>query len=281
MPRIKKKENQHQWLKKAYNNYDFLNSPAARNIRVLAELTEPHSRFRKFNVHNTVVFFGSARTLPRKTALKKLKEITTRLSQTKNASRKLRLDYEYAKRNLIISRYYEDAVKLSKKLTIWFKELKNAPKNFVICSGGGPGIMEAANRGAKNAKGSSIGLNISLPTKQYSNPYQSKELSFEFHYFFIRKFWFFYPAKALIVFPGGYGTFDELFELLTLVQTNKSKKYMPIVLYGKEYWEKAINFNEMVKWGMISSQDLNLFKICDDVDTAFNYLKNELTKHYL
>lgn len=281
MPQTKRKKDHPQWLKKAYNNYDFLNSPAARNIRVLAELTEPHSRFRKHNVRNTVVFFGSARTLPRKTALKKLKEITTRLSQTKNASRKLRIDYESAKRDIMLSRYYEDAVKLSEKLTLWFKELKTAPKNFVICSGGGPGIMEAANLGAKNANGTSIGLNISLPTEQHANPYQSKELAFEFHYFFIRKFWFFYPAKALIVFPGGYGTFDELFELLTLVQTNKSKKYMPIVLYGKEYWEKAINFNEMVKWGMISSQDLNLFKICDDVTGAFNYLKNELTKHYL
>lgn len=281
MPLTKKKKDYRQWLKKAYNNYDFLNSPDARNIRVLAELTEPHSRFRKYNVRNTVVFFGSARTLPRETALKRLKEITTLLTQTKNASRKLKLDYEYAKRDLLLSRYYEDAVKLSEKLTLWFKELKNAPKNFVICSGGGPGIMEAANRGAKNVKGTSIGLNISLPTEQHPNPYQSKELAFEFHYFFIRKFWFFYPAKALIVFPGGYGTFDELFELLTLVQTNKSKKYMPIVLYGREYWEKVINFNEMVKWGMISAQDLNLFKICDDVTGAVNYLKSELTKHYL
>ncbi|MBU1122751.1 MAG: LOG family protein [Candidatus Omnitrophota bacterium] len=275
------KKKSHSWLKKSYNNYSFLNSPAARTIRVLSELIEPESRFRKHNLRNTVVFFGSARTLPRQTALKNLKTIELNLTKTKKHSKELALKYEQAKRDVIMSRYYEDAVKLSEKLTRWFKDIKNAHKNFVICSGGGPGIMEAANRGAKNAKGQSIGLNISLPMEQTPNPYQSKELTFEFHYFFIRKFWFFYPAKALIVFPGGYGTLDEFFELLTLVQTNKSKKYMPIVLYGSDYWKKTINFDEMVKWGVISEKDLKLFKIFDNVQDSFTYLKDELTKHYI
>jgi uncharacterized protein (TIGR00730 family) len=278
---MKHKKTPQPWLKKAYDNPDFLHSPAARTIRVLAEFLEPNNRFKKHNVKNTVVFFGSSRTLPKKTALRKLKEIKTKISTTKKPSQKLLHSYEQAKRNATMSRYYEDAVKLSEKLTCWFKGLKDTRKNFMTCSGGGPGIMEAANRGAKNAKGQSVGLNISLPTEQYPNPYQSKELAFEFHYFFIRKFWFFYPAKALIVFPGGYGTLDELFELLTLVQTNKSKKYMPIILYGSEYWKKVINFSEMVKWDTISPADLKLFKIFDDVNSAFNYLKAELTKHYL
>ncbi|MCA9404500.1 MAG: LOG family protein, partial [Candidatus Omnitrophica bacterium] len=148
-------------------------------------------------------------------------------------------------------------------------------------TGGGPGIMEAANRGAKKAKGESVGLNISLPLEQDPNPYQTRDISFEFHYFFIRKFWFFYLSKAMIVFPGGFGTLDELFELLTLVQTEKTRKYMPIVLYGKDYWNEVVNFQALAHWGMVSPQDLKLFKICDDVDSAFNYLQAELKKHHL
>lgn len=275
------KNETHCWPGKAYNNYSFLNSPSARILRVLAELIEPQSRFKKYNINNTVVFFGSARTLPRPAAIKNLKEIETKISKAKVKSAKLMAQCQHAKHNELMSRYYEDAVKLSQQLTYWFKEKRNAHKNFVICSGGGPGIMEAANRGARNAGGKSIGLNISLPDKQKLNPYQSKELTFEFHYFFIRKFWFFYLAKALVVFPGGYGTLDELFELLTLVQTNKSKKYMPIVLYGSQYWKKIIDFDEMIKWGTISPTDLKLFKIYDNVDDAFTYLKNELTNHYI
>jgi len=180
-----------------------------------------------------------------------------------------------------MSAYYEDAVRLSEKLTHWFNEPQNVEKKFVICSGGGPGIMEAANRGARKAKGLSIGLNINLPAEHYANPYQTKEISFDFHYFFIRKFWFFYLAKALVIFPGGFGTLDELFELLTLIQTEKTKKYMPIVLYGRTYWDELINFDTLVKWGTISRQDLKLFHIIDDVDSAFLFLKKELIKHYL
>jgi uncharacterized protein (TIGR00730 family) len=166
-------------------------------------------------------------------------------------------------------------------LTLWFKEPQNRDKNFVVCSGGGPGMMEAANRGATKAKGKSMGLNISLPHEQTPNPFQSKEISFEFHYFFIRKFWFFYLAKALVVFPGGFGTLDELFEILTLIQTQKSKKYMPVILYGSDFWKELINFDVMLKWGVISRDDLSLFKMFDDVDSAFKYLKGELSKHYL
>jgi hypothetical protein len=159
--------------------------------------------------------------------------------------------------------------------------LRDQRKRFLICSGGGGGIMEAANLGAGKAGGTSIGLNISLPMEQLPNRYQTRELSFEFHYFFIRKFWFFYLAKALVAFPGGFGTMDELFELLTLVQTRKTKKYMPIVIYGKEYWNRILNFDALVETGTISEKDLQIFRFFDDVDSAFEYLKEELTKHYV
>jgi uncharacterized protein (TIGR00730 family) len=180
-----------------------------------------------------------------------------------------------------MSRYYEDAVNLSEKLTRWFLELEKIDKHFKICSGGGPGIMEAANRGALNANGESVGLNISIPSEQIPNIYQTKDLACEFHYFFIRKFWFFYLAKALVIFPGGYGTMDELFELLTLIQTEKTKKQMPVVLYDSTYWNDVVNFNALLKWGVISKGDLDLFRLFDNVDDAFVYLKDALTKHYL
>ena len=283
MPQNKKN---HPWLVKAYNNYDFLNSPAARPVRILSEMIEPAERLRKHKVRNTVVFFGSARLLSPKTAHQNLLRIEKKVKGRKNLSHSLKLAYEKAQRDVTMSRYYADAVELSRRLTLWFKEIwhrdpKDIKKHFLICSGGGPGIMEAASLGAHKAKWKSIGLNISLPLEQEPNPYQSRDLAFEFHYFFIRKFWFFYLAKALIIFPGGFGTLDEMFELLTLIQTEKSKKYMPIVLYGSNYWDRLINFKEMKKWGMIHPRDLNLFRKFDDVDSAFNYLKEELTKYYL
>jgi len=278
MKQIRKKD---RWPIKAYNNYDFLNSPPARLIRILSEMVEPKHRLRKHNIHNTVVFFGSARTIPRAVALKNLSKIENEIRKQGSRSKKLNQRYQEAETALKLSQYYEDASEVSRKLSYWFKLLRRRNKHFMICTGGGPGIMEAANRGAQKAKEKSIGLNISLPMEQYPNPYQTKDISFEFHYFFIRKFWFFYLAKALLVFPGGYGTFDELFELLTIIQTRKSKKHMPVILYGSEYWKKVLNFDEMLKWGMIDPQDLDLFKTCDTVDEAFNYLKKELTKHYL
>jgi len=273
-------------LIKAYNDYEFLNSPVARPIRILAEMIEPAERLRKHKVRNTVVIFGSARVVSPQIARQNFLQVKKKIQGRKNLPPHLRLAYEKAKRALIMSRYYADAVELSRRLTLWFKQIwhrdpTDINKHFLVCSGGGPGIMEAANLGAHKAKWKSIGLNISLPLEQAPNRYQSPDLAFEFHYFFIRKFWFFYLAKALIIFPGGFGTLDEMFELLTLMQTKKSVKYMPIILYGSEYWNKLINFQEMKKWGTIQPRDLNLFKMFDDVDSAFRYLKKELTKHYL
>jgi len=266
---------------KAYKNAEFLASPPARILRVLAEMVEPNARFHKYRVWDTVVFFGSARTLPRSVAQTKLKEIKQRMTGRKTVPTKLQSEFETARRDVIMSRYYEDAALLAERLARWFKEVEDAHRRFMICSGGGPGIMEAANRGARKAGAKSLGLNISLPFEQEPNPFQTPELSFEFHYFFIRKFWFFYLAKALVVFPGGFGTLDEFFELLTIIQTGKSKKRMPVVLYGSEYWNQVINIKEMVRWGTISPEDLRLFRVFDDVDKVFAYLQRELTRLYL
>lgn len=266
---------------KAYNNPDFLNSPAARKIRVLCEFTEPESRFRQFNVKDTIVFFGSARTLPRDVAEQKVAELQRQIDEKEGSPQAFEQDLIRAKRELNQSRYYEDARLLAKKLTEWSKSLSGQERRFIICSGGGPGIMEAANRGASEASGLSIGLNISLPFEQTSNPYISRELNLEFHYFFVRKFWFVFLAKALVVFPGGFGTLDELFELLTLVQTGKTKKEMPIVVYGSEYWKEVLNFDALKKWGTVSPEDLSLFSFFDDVDEAFEYLRDELERRYL
>jgi hypothetical protein len=269
------------WPIKAYKNLDFLNSPDARTIRILCEFVEPETRFRHFRIKNTIVFFGSTRIVPLSVAEQNLKQLEDRRSIGTEPVEALTAQIEQAQRAVIMSRYYEDAVLLSEKLTRWSLSIEDVKKRFYICSGGGPGIMEAANRGAHNAGGPSIGLNISIPFEQEPNPYMTQELSFEFHYFFIRKFWFFYLGKALVVFPGGFGTLDELFELLTIVQTHKSKKYMPIILYGTKYWNELINFNAMIKWGTINEQDLKLFRFFDDVDAAFEFLKDELTEHYL
>jgi len=226
----------------AYLNEEFLNSPDARVIRMLAEFLEPLSHFRREKVRDTVVFFGSAR----------LAEDSP------------------------LGHYYRDARTLAKMLTEWADQFTNSNYRFVVCSGGGPGIMEAANRGAWEANGKSVGLNIGLPFEQFPNPFITPELSFEFHYFFMRKFWFAYLAKALVVFPGGFGTMDELFELLTLSQTQKLAKKMSIILYGSSYWNEIINFEAMAKHGMISPEDLSLFQFADDPNTAFELLKTGL-----
>ena len=180
-----------------------------------------------------------------------------------------------------LSQYYADARTLAKLLTEWSDQFTNNTYRFVVCSGGGPGIMEAANRGAFDANGKTIGLNIGLPFEQFPNPYVTPELSFEFHYFFMRKFWFAYLAKALVVFPGGYGTLDELMELLTLTQTQKLAKKMTIVLYGSAYWKEIINFDALVKYGVISAEDLDLFQYADDPQTAFEILKAGLLTYAL
>jgi uncharacterized protein (TIGR00730 family) len=255
---------------KAYRNEEFLGSPDARSLRILAEYLEPASRFEELNVKDTIVVFGSARIPSREEALARV--------QTAEGGEG---DLELAQRDLEMSRFYEAARELSARLTTWSKGLEESGRRFVICSGGGPGIMEAANRGASEAKGENIGLNISLPFEQNDNPYITHRLSFEFHYFFMRKFWFSYLAKAMVVFPGGFGTLDEFMEMLTLIQTKKIKKHLPIVLFGKSFWDEVLNFGAMARYGTISSEDIDLFFTTDSVDEAYEHLVGELTEHAL
>ncbi len=266
---------------KAYKNLEFLNSPDARSIRVLCEFIEPETRFRRLRVRDTIVFFGSSRAQPPEVATANLEAVEREMAETNAPGPDLKDRLERARRGLDMSRYYEDAADLAERLARWSQSLPKDARRFIICSGGGPGIMEAANRGANKAGAHSAGLNISLPFEQAPNPFQSSELAFEFHYFFIRKFWFVYLAKAIVAFPGGFGTMDELIELLTLVQTQKLEKQMPIVVYGQDYWNEVINFDAMARWGMISPEDVELFQFFDDVDSTFEYLKTELTRLYL
>ena len=255
---------------KAYRNEKFLNSPDARELRMLAEYMEPEARFDAFDVSDTIVFFGSARIKSREEAEKIL-----------DAVRKDGGDTATAERDLKMSRYYEEARDLAGRLTEWSKGLEDQKRRFLVCTGGGPGIMEAANRGASEAGGINIGFNISLPFEQHDNPYITRELSFEFHYFFMRKFWFIYLAKALIVFPGGFGTMDEFFETLTLIQTQKTGKVMPIVLYGKSFWGDVLNLDALVKYGTVSEADLKLFRTVDSVDEAYDFIVEGLSEYAL
>jgi hypothetical protein len=266
-------------VEKAYRNVEFLNSPDARVIRLIAEFLEPFRRFRRQNVRDTIVFFGSARIASRRQSLARVKELERRWKGAKRHSRSLRHALEDARTQLKMSKYYEDAARLSRLLTKWSMKLYQQNR-FVVCSGGGPGIMEAANKGAKLAGGRSVGLNISLPYEQSANPYITKNLNFEFHYFFMRKFWFVYLSKALVMFPGGFGTMDELFEVLTLLQTNKIKKKVTVVLYGRDHWEKTLNFPNLVSLGLISRKDLKLFAYADTPQEAFEYLVKELRRNY-
>lgn len=268
---------------KAYHNLDFLNSPEGRPLRILTEYTEPLERFKKYKISNTVVFFGSARILPKKEAKAELALVKKKVALNALAKKKdpkLAEELKNAEMHVEMSKYYEETVELAYMVTKWAKGLKK-PNKFVVCSGGGPGIMEAANRGAYNAKGLSMGLNISLPFEQYPNRYISPELNFEFHYFFMRKFWFAYLAKALVIMPGGFGTLDELMEILTLVQTEKLNKKMTVVIYGKEYWDKIINLDQMAATQMISKEDLKLFKFVNTPKEAFEYLVKDLNDHYV
>jgi uncharacterized protein (TIGR00730 family) len=259
-------------MEKAYKNLDFLMSREARSLRILSEYIEPQARFRRYDITDTVVFFGSARTLDGETARKLLVEAEA--SGDSNAINRARGQVD-------LSRYYDDARVIARDLTEWSKSLCCDEKRFIVTSGGGPGIMEAANRGASEAAGISIGLGISLPMETSNNKHITRELDFEFHYFFMRKFWFVYLAKAVIVFPGGFGTMDELFELLTLVQTEKSKKKMPIVLYGERFWDDVLNLEALERWGTISPGDLDLFHVVSTPKEAFEYLRDELTRLYL
>jgi uncharacterized protein (TIGR00730 family) len=230
----------------AYKNDAFLDSPAARSLRILSEYLEPLDHFRREEVRDTIVFFGSARIVE----------------------------------DGPMGNYYRDARELARRLTEWSDGATSSNSRFVVCSGGGPGIMEAANRGASDAHGKTIGLNIGLPFEQLPNQYITPELSFEFHYFFMRKFWFAYLAKAMVVFPGGYGSLDELMEILTLVQTKKLNKKIIIVLYGSHFWKEVINFDALVRHGTISPDDLTLFEFADDVDTAQRILQDGLMKYH-
>lgn len=268
---------------KAYHNEEFLNSPFARPVRLLTEYIEPYARLKYFDVKDTIVFFGSARISSHKTASTNLDIAQEKYDKHKESgklTKKIKQNLFSAEQDFQMSKYYEDTVELAYMITKWSNKLKKGNK-FVVCSGGGPGIMEAANCGAHKAKGLSIGFNISLPFEQNPNKYITPELNFEFHYFFMRKFWFAYLAKALIIMPGGFGTLDELMEILTLVQTNKLRKRMAIVIYGKEFWDKIFNLEVLAEKNMISKDDLKLFKYCDTPAEAFEYLKKELSKNYV
>jgi uncharacterized protein (TIGR00730 family) len=272
-----KSENKEEWPIKAYKNLEFLRSDKARFIRILCELFEPEERFKVAGVEKTIVLFGSARTKPSKEAAAQLKSVNELIAQSSNPTETLQKRLKEAKMDLKASKYYDAAQELSQKLTEWSLQLPEKDR-LLICSGGGPGIMEAANRGAHEANGKSAGLSISLPFEERVNDYISKELQFEFKYFFIRKYWFVMLAKSLVAFPGGFGTLDELFETLTLMQTKKVNGKAPIVLFGKEFWNELINLETLVEWGMISEDDLNYIHITDSVEDAFNFVVREVQK---
>jgi len=255
----------------AYENSDFLNSPDARILRIMAEYTEPMTRFRRERIQDTIVFFGSARFDALDNAHQKMQLLentgSVATSTEAEAERKL------AAAGVEMARYYEDARQLAHLWTEFARKLPGKRHRYVITSGGGPGIMEAANRGAYEAGGKSIGLNIKLPFEQRPNPYITPALNFEFHYFFMRKFWFAYLAKALVVFPGGFGTLDEMFELLTLAQTHKLAKKMTIIIYGSEYWKSVINLDALADKGAIAEKDKELFRFADTPEDAFRMLR--------
>src|SRR5437899_5997182 len=252
---------------KAYQDPGFLNSKDARALRILSEYLEPKSRFDHHKVDDTIVFMGSARIKSREGAEEMLR------------SSRGDKERERAHTALKMSIYYEAARELASRLTKWSKELDRVERRFVVCTGGGPGIMEAANRGAAEAKGLNVGLTISIPAEEFDNPYVTRELSFHFHYFFMRKFWFEYLAQAVIEFPGGYGTLDELFELLTLVQTRKMRKPLPMVLFGTEYWRQVIDFDALVRHGTIDARDVELVHRTDSIDDAYDWLVLTLAEH--
>lgn len=266
---------------RAYENPGFLRSRDARVIRILAEYLEPLQRFQRLGVRETVVFFGSSRARGPEVVKPEYEEALAERRKYKDRCppevkhRLARLEMD-----LRLARYYEDAAELARALTQWSRSL-NSGHRFVVCSGGGPGIMEAANRGAtERGGGLSAGLAISLPTEEAPNPFITPDLLFEFHYFFMRKLWFIYLACALVIFPGGFGTMDELFEVLTLVQTRKVERPLPIVLYGRKFWNEFLNFDTLVRWGTISPEEVGFFHICDSPREAFDWLKRKLLQAY-
>ena len=263
----------------AYLYPEFLESAEARPLRILAEYLEPLRRFKAQKIQDTVVFFGSARVDSRERAERALR--TMRARGVRDADEHYQTELTKTRQALEWARYYEDARELARLLTAWSRTLPSENHRFVVTSGGGPGIMEAANRGAREAGGKTIGLNIRLPFEQGANPYIIEGLHFEFHYFFMRKFWFAYLAKALVIFPGGFGTCDELFEILTLVQTDKLSKKIEVVLYGRDYWNQVLNFKPMAEWGAIGPHDRELLQRADTPQEACELLKKHLTEHHL
>lgn len=256
----------------AYENQQFLNSPDGRILRIMSEYAEPLARFRREQIQDTVVFFGSARFLSSEDANRARQSVPASADESA---------LKLAKAGIDMARYYEDARRMAFLLSEWAGNIPARRKRFVVTTGGGPGIMEAANRGAREAGAKTIGLNIRLPFEQYPNPYITPSLNFDFHYFFMRKFWFAYLAKALVIFPGGFGTMDELFEILTLAQTQKLAKKILVVIYGREYWDRLINFQAMIDAGAIAASDLDLFKMVDTPEEGFEYLKQGLTEYHL
>jgi uncharacterized protein (TIGR00730 family) len=263
----------------AYRNEPFLNSPDGRILRILSEYQEPLARFRREQIQDTVVFFGSARFQGGAAARKNLTAVEQ--NDAKAPAAQQEKDLKRALAAVDMARYYEDARRLAHLLTEWSIQIPARRRRFVVTTGGGPGIMEAANLGAHEAGGKSIGLNINLPFEQNPNSYITPSLNFEFHYFFMRKFWFAYLAKALVIFPGGFGTIDELFEILTLAQTDKLAKKILVVIYGSEYWHRIMNFQAFVDAGTVSPDDLNLFKFVDTPEDAFTFLRDGLTEYHL
>ena len=263
----------------AYLSPEFLESTEARPIRILSEYLEPLRRFKDQRIQDTVVFFGSARVDSRERAERALQ--TLRARGVRNADEHYQQELKKSRKALEWARYYEEARELARMLAAWTVSLQSENHRFVVTSGGGPGIMEAANRGAREGGGKTIGLNIRLPFEQGANPYITDGLHFEFHYFFMRKFWFAYLAKALVIFPGGFGTLDELFEILTLVQTDKLSKKIGVVLYGREYWDQVLQFHPMAEWGAIAEKDLELLNSFDTPVDAFEYLRDHLIANHL
>jgi len=282
MPDGKRLKPQHA-PKAPHEDRQFMASTPARPIRILAEYIHPLAQLKKEGIGDTIVMFGSARIESHETAAARYtrlkNEKTDRFSQTKLKNHRMAL--RDAKSALEMSRYYEEARQLSHRITTWALSLGPKPRRFVICSGGGPGIMEAANRGAYEAGGKSIGLSIELPHEQFANPYISPELSLNFHYFFMRKLWFSQIAKALIVFPGGFGTMDEMWEMMTLSQTGKMHKNTLILIYGRKYWEDVLNLKAMVRWGTINQEEFGQLRFADTVDEAFETVRDRLEKYHL
>lgn len=263
----------------AYQDRVFMESTAARPLRILAEYIDPINRLRRAGVGDTIVMFGSARIRPRDRALADLKRVQAAARGRRTPEWNTKIGA--AKSIVGMSRYYEEARELSRRITAWAMTLGAQPRRFVICSGGGPGIMEAANRGAAEAGGSSIGLSIQLPHEQRPNPYISPDLNFCFHYFFMRKLWFAQMAKALIVFPGGFGTMDELWEMLTLMQTGKLSSRHLILIYGRKYWNRVVNWRHMVRTGTVSEKEFKMLQFTDTVDDAFDHVRREMEKYHL